>query len=208
MTREGQGGDPEDVQRPASTRWSEPDAASDDALLPPFMPGRSRGQPAPRPATAEPPESAAEPPVDAAPEWDVPESEPAFGPDADDEAFPFDGPESWDVAAPAEARDGEDRPEGPGETGLPGEASPWATAPEEQADAEAPSGEEWVGGTWLREAPPVVGAADEVADRMRHLAARIRRDGASAARSEMESDDRLTALLATLIAGYLEGREG
>lgn len=97
------------------------------------------------------------------PEWEVPDSEPALRPDADDEAFPFDGPVSWDVPAAAE--------------------------PDESENSRA-------------------GAADEVADRMQHLAARIRRDGASAARSEMASDDRLTALLAALIAGYLEGREG
>jgi hypothetical protein len=199
MTREGQGGDPEDVQRPASTRWSEPDAANDDALLPPFMPGRSRGQAAPRPESAE---FASEPTEDSTPEWDVPQpdSGPAFTPDADDEAFPFDGPMSWDVPVTSEPDEGENGP-----AGLPGESS-WGRAAEGPAEAE--STEEWAGGTWVPEASPLVGAADELADRLQHLAARIRRDGASAARSEMTSDDRLTALLAALIAGYLEGREG
>ena len=205
MTREGQGRDPEEVQRPASTRWSEPHAANDDALLPPFVPGRSRGQHVPQPESVESAESAPEPTMDSTPEWELPDSEPALTPDADDEAFPFDGPVSWDVPVTTEPDESENRPAEAGETGLPGEA-PWGSAAEGPAGAE--STEEWAGGTWVPEAPPVVGAADEVADRMQHLAARIRRDGASAARSEMASDDRLTALLAALVAGYLEGREG
>jgi hypothetical protein len=201
MTREGQGGDPEEVQRPASTRWSEPDAANDDALLPPFIPGRSRGQHGPRSESVDSPELAPESTRDPSPEWEVSDSEPALTPDADDEAFPFDGPVSWDIPGTAEPDAGENTSAGAAETGLPGEGAA-------EGPAEAESTEEWTGGTWVPEAPPVVGAADEVADRMQHLAARIRRDGASAARSEMASDDRLTALLAALIAGYIEGREG
>jgi hypothetical protein len=52
------------------------------------------------------------------------------------------------------------------------------------------------------------GEAAELAMRLEDLAARIRSEGADGARAGMASSDRLTALLSSLIAGYLEGREG
>jgi hypothetical protein len=52
------------------------------------------------------------------------------------------------------------------------------------------------------------GVAAELAMRLEDLAARIRSEGADGARAGMASSDRLTALLSSLIAGYLEGREG
>jgi hypothetical protein len=51
------------------------------------------------------------------------------------------------------------------------------------------------------------GVAAELAMRLEDLAARIRSEGADGARAGMASSDRLTALLSSLIAGYLEGRE-
>ena len=60
------------------------------------------------------------------------------------------------------------------------------------------------------EAEPVGPAADsgaeEVAGLLDRLAGLLREEGAEAVRREMESSDRLTALLSGLIAGYLSGR--
>jgi hypothetical protein len=52
------------------------------------------------------------------------------------------------------------------------------------------------------------GVVAELATRLEDLAARIRSEGADGARAGMASSDRFTALLSSLIAGYLEGREG
>lgn len=51
------------------------------------------------------------------------------------------------------------------------------------------------------------GAGEEVASLLDRMARRIREEGPEAVRREMESDDRLTSLLAGLLAGYLTGRE-
>lgn len=194
MTREEQGRDPQDVERPlASTRWSEPGATADDELLPPFMPGRGRQPPAER--APEPADSQPESESPAEPDWagaDPEVAEPVSGgfvtdhQDAvadtgeavtggdeavtEEEAFPFETPGTWDEpylfdSDPQEADEGRDLD---------------------------------LGG----------GAVSELAERLEDLAARIRADGADGARAGMTSGDRLTALLSTLIAGYLEGREG
>lgn len=198
MTRDAQGAGPDDSQRPpASTRWSAPDPAAADELLPPFMPGRSRDRPSPQPGEASSPQDAAQDAAQDAPsEWTLPDSSsadtepdtaPEDGPDTEpeDEAFPFDGPVSWDESFTTEPQDGDI-----------------------QASAPALPGEEWGDASWAPGAVPIRGASDDIAERLEQVAAKIRAGGADAARSEMASGDRLTALIATLAAGYLEGREG
>jgi hypothetical protein len=63
----------------------------------------------------------------------------------------------------------------------------------ESWDAEVPPGE-----------PPSV--VDEVAGLLDRLAERVREEGAAGLKAEMESADRLTSLVAGLLAGYVSGR--
>jgi hypothetical protein len=72
---------------------------------------------------------------------------------------------------------------------------------EETAEAEAAPAEP-------DEPPRTIGRAEaEMAERLETLAARIRAEGGAAAEAEMDSSDRLTSLVAGLIAGYLAGLE-
>jgi hypothetical protein len=214
MTREGQGEGPEDVERPlASTRWSGPGGTPDDDLLPPFVPGRSR-----------------QPPDEAGTEE---EALPFESPGAWDEPFQFE-PDASREGIDDFGLPGEELPDGSGfddaaPTDTPA-GDPWSTeawVPEE-ADTDEPAVEPW--GTeepgadpWATVEPSLDepgtdetgahdggdgGVAAELAMRLEDLAARIRSDGAEGARAGMASSDRLTALLSSLIAGYLEGREG
>jgi hypothetical protein len=215
MTREGQGRGPEDAQRPlASTRWSGPDSGPDDDLLPPFVPGRSRQPPA-EPEVREPASDAGVTDHQDA-VADTQESVTA-GEEAvqEEAAFPFDSTDEWDDPYPFDPGEVET------EAGL-GDVSgvePFdMSGLEEPTLEDAPGDDPWAGEAWAPEGegPGSVGAdqgiasaaADELATRLEDLAARIRSEGADGARAGMVSGDRLTALLSTLIAGYLEGREG
>jgi hypothetical protein len=221
MTREGQGRGPEDAQRPlASTRWSGPDAGADDELLPPFVPGRSRQTPA-EPEVVEP-----------ASEAQVTDHEEAVadtgesvttGDEAvkEEEAFPFDSPGGWDESFPFDPGEVETEPafaDLPGGEGEPFDMSGFEEPPQENAfQADTRQAEPWSEDAWAPEGDEsesveadqgVSGAAEDMAARLEDLAARIRSEGADGARAGMLSDDRITALLSTLIAGYLGGREG
>lgn len=199
MTREGQGIGPEETPPPpASTRWSGSDAGDDQELLPPFVPGR-------RDRPAEPVADTAEAVTDTADVVnettevvaDTAEPEPVLTPEPDAEAFPFDEPASDDQPFPW--------PESPGE--APEEAAatgqgvePWPEEPEaDLAELEQDTRADDRDG---------VDPALEVAGRLEELARRLRRDGARGVEAEMASSDRIVALLAGLIAGYLAGREG
>lgn len=213
MTREGQGIDPEDTPfRPASTRWSEPTSDQDEGMLPPFVPGR------PRTAAEEPGEapSVASTPPDVGPDHeDVQASEDAHAVDvADDEPFPFETPwedeadqaepevdlaeleQTLEAATPAV-------PEAPGS--YPGPEAEtheppheWSHVDEEsRPDGEAASGHPSAG----------LDSAAELADRLEGMAARLRAGEARSVEADMASPDRLTALLAGLVTGYLAGRD-
>jgi hypothetical protein len=260
MTREEQGRDPQEVERPiASTRWSESAAAPDDELLPPFMPGRSRQLPAehaPEPVDSQPqPEPSAGPDwAEAGPEVVEPVSggfvtdhqdvvsdtgETVTGQDeavTEEEAFPFETPGAWDEPYSFDSDSQEAHADEPAaESWGEAMAEPWdaeETAAEswdaeetaaESWDAEDTVAEPWDAESaaeepWAADEPGLVGeeqdsgvdhgAAAELAQRLEDLAARIRTEGALGARAGMTSSDRLTALLSTLIAGYIEGREG
>jgi hypothetical protein len=257
MTREEQGRDPQEVERPiASTRWSESAAAPDDELLPPFMPGRSRQLPAehtPEPVDSQPqPEPSAGPDwAEAGPDWaeagpEVVEpvsggfvtdhqdvvsdtGETVTGQDeavTEEEAFPFETPGAWDEPYSFDSDSQEAHADEPA-------AESWGEAMAEPWDAEETAAESWnaedavaepwdaesaAEELWAADEPGLVGeeqdsgvdhgAAAELAQRLEDLAARIRTEGALGARAGMTSSDRLTALLSTLIAGYIEGREG
>jgi hypothetical protein len=217
MTREEQGRDPQDVERPlASTRWSESGAVPDDELLPPFMPGRNRQPPAEHAPETVDSQPESEPSAEA--DWtgtDTEVVEPVSegfvtdhqdavahtdeavtGQDeavTEEEAFPFETPGAWDEPY---AFDSDSQNADSDEPAV----EPWGEAMAEPWGAEEAAAE-----PWDAEEPA---AAAELAQRLEDLAARIRAEGADGARAGMNSSDRLTALLSTLIAGYLEGREG
>jgi hypothetical protein len=240
MTREEQGRDPQDVERPlASTRWSESGAAPDDELLPPFMPGRSRQPPAEHaPETVD---SRPEPEPSTEPDWGETDTEvvqpvsEGFVTDHQDavadtgeavmgqdeavtaeEDFPFETPGAWDepYSFDADSQDA-DADESAGEPWGQAMFEPWRAeeAAAERWDAESAAEDRWAAGDpgvsdEGRDGGFEGGAVAELAQRLEDLAARIRAEGAKGARAGMTSSDRLTALLSTLIAGYLEGREG
>jgi hypothetical protein len=185
MTREGQGIDPEDMPfPPASTRWSEPTSHQDEGLLPPFVPRRPRSDA----------ESGDAPPVTTTPPDDSLDHEDV---QADDEPFPFETP--WDggadVAEPeVDLAELEQRFEA-ATPAVPGVG--WDTGPEAHQKA-GPDVDRSAAGP----AP-----AAELAERLEGLAARLRAGGWESVEADMASPDRLTALLAGLIAGYLAGRD-
>jgi hypothetical protein len=240
MTREEQGRDPQDVERPiASTRWSESAAAPDDELLPPFMPGRSRQSPAQH--APEPVDSQPQPEPSAGPDWAEAEPdvvEPVSGgfvtdhQDAvadtgetvtsqdeavtEEEAFPFETPGAWDEPYSFDSDSQDAHADEPA-------VEPWEGARAESWNAEETAADPWNAESaaeepWAADKPGLAdegqdsgvdhGAAAELAQRLEDLATKIRAEGAQGARAGMTSSDRLTALLSTLIAGYMEGREG
>ena len=200
MTREGQEPNPDDTfAPPASTRWSEQDAPEDAGLVAPFIPGRT---PPPDPAKR-------------APAGDATgggsrtvEPEPADAPDA---AFPFDMP--WaDEPEPGSGAPAPDEAAGGGvaDDDFPVEAfeigddwdrgvetGPAGTAEESVGMGPAADAEAGVGGG---------AAAAEVAERLEWLASRLREEGAEGVERELASSDRLTSLLAALLAGHLASR--
>ena len=184
MTQEDPGIDsPEDTPAPlASTRWAEEAEVDDDGLMPPFIPGSGgAGSVAPSPereTTGSPDESAGS--IGAAGE--------AAAFDTPAEMFPFE-PTRYEEAVPEPAGsddfplDAFDLSGGEAET-------PAAAAYDESATAAATT----------------AGDADDVAERLEALARRLRDEGAGAAEAALASGDRLTALLAGVLAGYLAGR--
>lgn len=141
------------------------------------------------------------------------EGEPAAlaeaGPDGfpgeDEEADGLPGQEEevdpWAAVPEAEASEWEGDPEDQEDPWQSEEEDPWqseqtgAAEPVESTGAEREAGE-----------ATDAGAEQEVARLLDDMARMLREEGASAIRREMESDDRLTAVLAGLVAGYLTGR--
>lgn len=186
MTLEGEEPDRDETPAPpARTRWSE-DAADDEAgLMPPYVPGgrtSAATQPeagAPAPA---PPEEPRQPPE--------PEPEPETGSEFPFDAMPDDG-EPTVAASPA--GEGQGHQEG--------------DFPFDAFDLEGDVDESPVESAAMAEEAPTVPASpsDELAGRLERLADALRRDGRAGVDRELGSGDRLTSLLAGVVAGYLAG---
>lgn len=204
MTDESHGDGPDEAPiPPASTRWSEDALQDDDALAPPFVPGRQESAPA-REAG---PESVPSPEIEEAA--------------TEEESFPFDLPAGAEVAdesreetAAGEAAE-DDFPfeqfdiEGESEEGA-GAVTEAAQEPLPDAAPDViPDVQRAAGPAGTDVAEPGAAAGDtagDVAALLDRLARTLRTEGEVGIRREMESPDRLTALLAGLVAGYLSGR--
>ena len=228
MTREGQRPNPDDeLIPPVSTRAGEETPPGEDVLVPPFSSGSSGQAPTPprKPqegaGEADRPEarSESEPASDDPFPFDMPwseepeestvqesETDPALSAPADstvDESFPFeafdDDPAlSEEVGAGSiEQEQGEAEPE---DIGVPEDREPWSTSEpwEEGADPDAD--------VWQAPQGASMGAAVELAERLESLAAKLRAEGADGVESQLASHDRMTSLLAALLAGFLAGR--
>lgn len=226
MTQEGQGPRPDETRSPltppASTRWSEEPVEDAPDLAPPFVGGRhaegGRGPDAERlaaetaeavtaPAPSEPETAPADEPApfpfETGPEPDS-ETAPVA---AEDEDFPFD---QFDIEGDQDAAGAasDEEPEPWGE--LPEEPAPWAEtvagaveeAPAAGLPTEPESGPE--GGEGV--GAPVGGPAEEMASLLERLARAIREDGEAGVRREIDSPDRITSLIAGLLAGHLSAR--
>lgn len=227
MTLEGQEpGAEETPAPPARTRWSEETAEDDDVLLPPYVPG------APREPVAATPEPEAEPEPETAPEPAVEPEEPADYPwEPEGEAAEVVADEAWaepsaegfaGPAADAELVDLEPyeadyaAPETPAEEDVPyGAYDLGATGEEGLIDAAAEVEEEGAPELFTlpgldaipEETPAGEPEPPEAAERLEKLAAVLRREGSAGIQREAASRDRLTSLLAGVIAGYLAGLE-
>jgi hypothetical protein len=198
---------------PASTRWTEEPLQEDDALARPFVPGRSAAETPSRPA----PVPGGDTPVQEATRPEETTAEPA--PDA----FPF---EQFDL----EGEGGEEAPGAAAEIAettappmgwTPADLNVEDVAVEEEPAVEEPAADAWAAQepaaeAWAAEQPaaeqPAAEAsvgdepAREAAEVLERLAGLLRSDGLEAVRGEMQSSDRLTSLLAGLVAGYVTGR--
>lgn len=180
MTREGQGTGPDQPPlEPTRTRWSEAEGGEDPGVLAPFVPGRGRPQPTAEPA-AEP-----EATVEAEAERPVEPKAPAPPGPAEAEEEPFPWAVDEEAGAPA-VKDDQDVSwdETPAD-------EPWGEPVDVELEALEPSGD----------------AAGQLAARLDALAARLRSEGVRGMEAAMGSEDRITALLAGFLAGYLAGRE-
>jgi hypothetical protein len=177
MTHEGQGTEPETTPPPpVSTRWPGSTETGDEApdnLVPPFVRGRGRTVPVVETGDA------------------VTDSVELAGLDAVVEV----GVE--DVVTPADEGGGPSFGNATEEGTEAMEVAAWAPEAVEDGGGEAAGGEP------AAKDGPAIGLDGEVADRLEALAARIRADGYSAAEREMDSPDRLSSLLAGVVAGYL-----
>lgn len=181
MTHEGPGSaSPEETPAPlASTRWTEEEGADDGGLMPPFIPGAS-------PSEAGAAEfggsgARAEPGPSAS---STAESE-SVGTAA--EPFPFGVP-GGDEPQPEQAGATDD---------FPYDAFDLSDEPETDVEVSEPP---------LADAAAPGAGVDDAAERLEDLARRLRSEGPAAAESALGSGDRLTALLAGVLAGYLAGR--
>lgn len=220
MTDETHGDTPEEAPAPpTSTRWSEDAVAEDDAPPPPFVPGRG-GPPAEATPGAEPaagdraPEGGTEPagpepfpfelPVEAAEREPAEAAAPEQVAPAEEEVTEQVAPavEEEEAAAAATDRAEDDFPfeqfdiEGRGEAvGTPDRAGSAATAGSDP------------GGGWSPpSAPPAADSIEETATLLDRMADVLRSEGEAGVRRELDSPDRLTAVLAGILAGYLAGR--
>ena len=187
MTDHGPGStSPEETPTPlASTRWSEEGGADETDLMPPFIPGRGRDEASQD--VAEPggwvgPTAAESAAFVVEPEAPAGDAEGSTTPGADSAAPAWvaeDFPyEAFDLSEEEEEEEEEEEGEGEGKG---------------EAVVEAPA-----------ETPP--GDANDVAERLEEMARQLRSEGSAAAEAALGSADRLTALLAGVVAGYLVGR--
>lgn len=179
MTHEGPGSaSPEETLAPlASTRWTEEEGVDDGGLMPPFIPGASASE-----------ASAADLGGPVAPAEPGPAPSSTAEPESvgtAEERFPFGvpGPD-------------EHQPERAGATDdFPYDAFDLSDGPEADVGVSE---------------PPLANASgagvDDAAERLEDLARRLRSEGPAAAESALGSGDRLTTLLAAVLAGYLAGR--
>lgn len=186
---------------PASTRWTEEPLQEDDSLASPFVPGRSAGATRSLPDPASSGEAG---PKEASP-WEESGDTPTV-PDATvEEVVPEPGAEETAMETapdtfPFEQFDLEDEDEG--------EAQAQGAATEVDEDDAATMG--WTPADLhleeVTDEPAGVEPAREAAEVLERLAGLLRSGGMEAVRGEMGSSDRLTSLLAGLLAGYVTGR--
>jgi hypothetical protein len=198
MTREGQGIGPEETpSAPTRTQWDREENSPEPELLAPFVPGR-RVSPPPDAGIAD-----AEAPPGEDPRREDP-AEPETLSTADE---PWTDSLVSDPWAEAYEDPGEEVDLAELESELEPEPEPEFEAAFEPEPAFEPEYEH----------RPEEGAAvgepgqDEavaLAEVLEGLAARLRGDGARGVEAEMASPDRITALLAGFLAGYLAGRGG
>lgn len=179
MTHEGPGSaSPEETPAPlASTRWTEEEGADDGGLMPPFIPGVSASE-----------ADAAEPGGPVAPAEPAPSESSTADPESVGtaaEPFPFGVP-GTDEPQPEQAGATDD---------FPYDAFDLSDEPEADVGVSEPP---------FADAPGA--GVDDAAERLEDLARRLRSEGPAAAESALGSGDRLTALLAGVLAGYLAGR--
>ncbi|HUE76581.1 MAG TPA: hypothetical protein VMM83_01440 [Longimicrobiales bacterium] len=79
----------------------------------------------------------------------------------------------------------------------------WAEAGSGVEDTPDTAAAEGAFGTPLAEGPPAPWSSDELAGRLERLADALRRDGRAGVERELGSGDRLTSLIAGVLAGYL-----
>lgn len=86
----------------------------------------------------------------------------------------------------------------------------WEAEPEPEPEVEpelaGAAGAGWVPGPGPTSSAAVTGAAEEAAELLDRLSGMLRSEGEAAVRREMDSDDRLMAILAGVLAGYVSGR--
>ncbi|HUG41029.1 MAG TPA: hypothetical protein VMM12_11110 [Longimicrobiales bacterium] len=213
MTLEGHGAGGGDTPTPpARTRWAEEAADEEDLILPPYVPGAGR-------SAARTPEGGA--PADAAPAPPEPDAGDPWGGSVD----------LADLEPEAASRTVEPEPVGPASEPGASRDYPWddaalpgggelepehaaATADEDEFpfaafDIEGRAYEPRevaleAEGAGARAGPPHrrTPEAEALAERLEHLAHVLRREGPAGVEREMDSRDRLTSLLAGVLAGY------
>ena len=211
MTLEGQDTGPDETPAPpATTRWQEDRPDDDDVLLPPYVPGRRRpdatGEPAPSvetSLTAEEPEAASS----------TVEPEAARSVESSPYDFPWESesPENDpDDLSPGEAAEPEDAfVPGPGPSSddeFPFEAFDIEGDEESSEAYEAPLAAEQPA-TDPAPGPDLESDPRALAVRVQRLADVLRQEGRSGLEREMSSRDRVTSLMAGVLAGYLAGLE-
>jgi hypothetical protein len=216
MTREGQGIGPDDTpSAPTRTQWDRAVSGPEPELLAPFVPGR-RAPSAPDAGLAG---AEADTLREEAPELETPPvaQEPEFQ-DEPGVARPEEPwadalvSDPWSDAQPEPDQEPEAPWASPGEGGgaevdLAELESVLEPEPEPELAAEA---EPWIGADVESEfgAEAGEGEAAALADALEGLASRLRTEGAAGVEAAATSSDRITAVLAGFIAGYLAGREG
>ncbi len=228
MTHEGQGPRPDETATPltppTSTRWSEEPVEDVPDLAPPFVARRAdpgaggqagglreeTAEAATAPAPGGTEAASADEPAPFPFETELDEDAPGTPVPADDDDFPFDqfDIEGDDDAGVAADETADEEPEPWGE--LPPEPAPWAETVAESVDDAPTAGSAAGTEPGLDEREPALGpagsAGEQMASLLERLARTIRADGEAGVRREIDSEDRLTSLIAGLLAGHLSAR--